>query len=198
MSNTEALRDIRWQPTGFTEHQYPDIDAVIYQSVDGRPRAMGYIGKATKPKFHYSFANLQRRDEFIAEWLETQQRQKEQKNIAAAKLAEFKKTFVNPYKIGDILYNSWGWEQTNIDYYQVIEIKPRSLIVREIDDEKVYSHSMAGTTTPLRDAFIGEPRRINISIKAGYNDGDPYVGLKCEHGYLGLWEGKPNYFSQYA
>lgn len=198
MSNIEKLRPLRWQPTGTTEHIYPELDAVIYTTDEKKPWALAYIGRATKPRFNYTFPTIKRRDEYVAEWLQSQQRQHEQNKIAAAKLAEFKKTFKNPYSIGDILYNSWGWEQTNIDFYQVIELKSRALIVREINQDRVYSHSMAGDTSPVPDAFVSDPQKINIRISAGYNGGDPHVCLKSKHGYMGLWDGQPKYFSQYA
>ena len=31
--------------------------------------------------------------------------------------------FRESLRVGDILYSSWGWEQTNIDFYQVIAIR---------------------------------------------------------------------------
>ena len=30
--------------------------------------------------------------------------------------SQARKNFVNPYKVGDILHHSWGWEQTNCDF----------------------------------------------------------------------------------
>ena len=36
------------------------------------------------------------------------------------------------YKVGDILYNSWGYNQTNVDWYQVIKVKPKSIVIHPI------------------------------------------------------------------
>lgn len=29
---------------------------------------------------------------------------------------------MEPLKVGDIFYSSWGYDQTNIDFYKVLEI----------------------------------------------------------------------------
>ena len=45
----------------------------------------------------------------------------------------------HPLQIGSILYTSWGYEQTNIDFYQVIELIGTSTVVlREIAQEKIW------------------------------------------------------------
>ena len=35
-------------------------------------------------------------------------------------VARSSEEFRRSLRVGDILYSSWGWEQTNIDFYQVI------------------------------------------------------------------------------
>lgn len=41
------------------------------------------------------------------------------------------------YSIGDIVVNTWGYEQTNVEFYQVIELKPKSIVVKQIAMELV-------------------------------------------------------------
>ncbi len=36
---------------------------------------------------------------------------------------EARSRFINPYKVGDILHHSWGYDQTNCDFYQVESIE---------------------------------------------------------------------------
>ena len=40
--------------------------------------------------------------------------------------------FRESLRVGDILYSSWGWEQTNIDFYQVIAIRGSAVDLRQI------------------------------------------------------------------
>jgi hypothetical protein len=42
------------------------------------------------------------------------------------------KPYENPYSVGDVLYSSWGSDQTNISFYQAIKINGLSITVRPI------------------------------------------------------------------
>lgn len=86
-------------------------------------------------------------------------------------------------QVGDILKHSWGWEQTNIDYYQVVALKgKKKVLLREVDKSVEYSKinghvdSMIGTCKPIKDAFIGEAFE-----KVGKHD---HVSLSYGNGYL--------------
>lgn len=40
-------------------------------------------------------------------------------------------------KIGDILYSSWGYDQTNIDFYKVVKVSDFSVWIQEIGKKVV-------------------------------------------------------------
>lgn len=64
----------------------------------------------------------------------------------------------NDVKVGDVFCYSWGWEQTNVDFYQVVE-KPSKCfaIVRPIYATSVEETSWASDyVKPSKDSFIGE------------------------------------------
>ncbi len=58
--------------------------------------------------------------------------------------------------VGDVFVNSWGYDQTNVEYYQVIGLKGTSTaILKEIGSKRVDSYSsMSGTVKPSKDCFI--------------------------------------------
>jgi hypothetical protein len=61
--------------------------------------------------------------------------------------------------VGSIFCYSWGYEQTNIEFFQVTAMKNRKLTLREIASDLQSSpgfSSMSGHCTPCRDQFIGE------------------------------------------
>ena len=64
---------------------------------------------------------------------------------------------------GDILNTCWGYEQTNREFFQVIEVKGHFAILREIAQVSEETSFLAGHCVPQADTFIGEPirRRIN-------------------------------------
>ena len=43
----------------------------------------------------------------------------------------------HPLKVGDILYSSWGYDQTNIDFYEVMRVTKSMAIIHRIDSRIV-------------------------------------------------------------
>lgn len=95
-------------------------------------------------------------------------------------------------KLGDIFVNSWGYEQTNIDFYEVTGMTAASVRLRPID--KVYDETgfMSGTSVPIPGKYIGSE-----FIKRLYEfRGRPHVNMP--YGSCRLWDGQPMYESHYA
>lgn len=81
---------------------------------------------------------------------------------------------IHGVKVGDIFYSSWGYDQTNIDYFQVIELKGSQMVkIREIAQTTVRTEtSMSEYVKPVKDAFLS--RASFTSSKGGTpnnNDG---------------------------
>lgn len=53
------------------------------------------------------------------------------------------------YKVGDILYSSWGYDCTRIDFYKVVRTSKKMIWVAPIQSKKDYSSAYSGTTTPV-------------------------------------------------
>jgi len=103
---------------------------------------------------------------------------------------EARATFENPYKIGDFLYSSWGYEQTNREFYQIIEIGNNSLKIREVYQERTRDSHDSGTCSPIKDNFRGEAQWVTIQIREKYHSVPSPI-----HGNLYQYENKPVYFS---
>ena len=60
-------------------------------------------------------------------------------------------------KVGDILYCTWGWEQTNVEFAQVVKVLPsgKTCKVRHICSRIEETGSMQGNAWPLKDNFKG-------------------------------------------
>jgi len=142
-----------------------------------------------KPTYHYSFKTVEERQTFIDS----------QKAIHARDNAACKARFAEAAKesekiqVGSIFYESWGWEQTNINFYEVVERKGMFVKIQEIGSDVVSgSHAaMSGTKMPNRSVRIGEVMRKKINPK--------FANVKIrEFGYSSLWDGKPKSFTCYA
>ncbi len=55
---------------------------------------------------------------------------------------------LNPVKVNDIFYSSWGYDQTNIDFYMVVEVLNASVKVVSIGEDRTYTGPMQGTCVP--------------------------------------------------
>ncbi|EDX5950929.1 hypothetical protein CRB46_004139 [Salmonella enterica subsp. enterica serovar Enteritidis] len=67
-------------------------------------------------------------------------------------------TFKNDtVSVGDVFVSSWGYEQTNVTFYQVLSVHgKKTVIVREIRANSEYTDSMVGFKTPVLNDFTGE------------------------------------------
>ena len=87
-----------------------------------------------------------------------------------------------------ILKSSWGYDQTNIDFYEVIKVKNDWATIQKIGQEIVENmpEYMGEKVIPAIDYKIGKPFRRKITT---FSSGD-YVGI---HSYsaASVWEGKP-------
>jgi len=126
-------------------------------------------------------------ERFIKEMERKVDRRNEQKEAKRQARA----AFVNPYKVGDFLYSSWGYEQTNREFYQILEVRDLALRVREVAQNRERTGYDTGTCSPIRDHFTGSERWITIQVNArGYHSVPSPI-----HGNLYAYEGKPVYFS---
>jgi len=81
--------------------------------------------------------------------------------------------------------SSRGYDQTNVDFYQVTEVKGKMLLLREISGKAVDDKEGVGVeyVVPSKGHFIGG---VVKAIPKG-------PGIKLEGHYGTLWEGKPVY-----
>lgn len=138
--------------------EYKNIKIVTYDSnIRGeiKPCAQIWKGKQKNPFSHYYYPTEERRVEAIQRSKDSTDKQLKWKEEAKAE----RKSFKPEVEVGDIYVASWGYEQTNIDYYQVIEkvgkctVKIREIAGTRVEDS-MYSHGMACEMMPEKDSFL--------------------------------------------
>jgi hypothetical protein len=98
--------------------------------------------------------------------------------------------------VGQIFVCSWGYGQTNVDYYKVIEVLNKSVVIAPIGQTRNYTGSMQGECVP-EPTKVGT-KRITKRINS-YNtkDGDN-VFLKINSFSTAFkWNGKTNIFTEW-
>ncbi len=152
--------------------------------------AIGFSGKKAKYDFYIAFRTADRRAEYVAGW---ENRIKSWNDMKAASKA--KRMMPSSLKVGDILYTSWGYDQTNVDFFQVVNIPSKCFVdLRKLKQEYTYkdgNSSMSAYTSGVKDAFSGSDilkRKVDSrdSVKIG----------QCETAWV--WDGNPKYVSWYA
>ena len=114
--------------------------------------------------------------------------------------AKRKKLAKHPYKVGDILHGSWGYDQTQCDYFQVVKVVGKSIKIREICSEVTeYTQSMACNQIAVKDSFVNEKvfRKIPQCYITQRSEPSWYVKSPI-FGSLSMWDGSPKYRSWYG
>ena len=91
--------------------------------------------------------------------------------------------------VGDILVASWGYEQTNIDFYQVVSASGSMATIRKITGRFVGERGR-GTDTVFPDpgSFVGAPKRARVQKSSHYGYS---VKVNDHHAYP--WTGRPEH-----
>ena len=155
----------------------------------------------SKSVFSYKFKTATAREVYVSNYfIELEKAEMEKKNLKILK-KEVKHSIENPYKLGDVLVNSWGYDQTNVNFYQVVEVKAKSVVIIEIC-YKVAGNSVGYDScrvVPVKDNFVNnEPilKRIQVYINS---EGEPVYYFSSEYGsLLKHQEGETHYKSWYA
>jgi hypothetical protein len=121
------------------------------KNMAGNPYAMVFFGKQSKPVWHTWFFGEEAMIKNIKESANNWKNHNKRKQAERDK----KKAYVPKVKIGDIFRTSWGYDQTNVDFYQVINNpSPHFVEVKEIKQDLKETGFMCGQTRPLKDQFI--------------------------------------------
>jgi hypothetical protein len=132
--------------------------------------------RAIKPCARYRFPSPAKREAWVKGFFEGQAARAALKADRAAKRKEWE----NPYKVGDILKGSWGYDQTNIDFFEIVAVKGKMLEIRELKQAR-YGDGFGGSSkcVPLPGDYVGSAYRI----RAQENLRSPIYG--------GLWKVEP-------
>ena len=96
-------------------------------------------------------------------------------------------------QVGTLLSYSWGYDQTNVDFFQVVEKRGRVVIIREIGCETVEGSQgfMCDQRRPVKDSFFKGSETFRKII-------GPY-SISMEHGSAHpVSEDSKQYCSWYA
>jgi hypothetical protein len=175
-----------------------EANAVAYLKVhDGFAVALGFGGKRQKPDFNYRFTSNGRMSGEEQARAHVQKYFDGQRETARMKAErrQAQKEFRTSLQVGDVLYTSWGYDQTNIEWFQVLEVKPsgKTVVIREICGESIEDVGwMCGYTMPLKNRFMKGSKPMTKRVRIG----DAITVDSVRDAYK--WDGTRKYWSSYA
>ena len=115
--------------------------------------AVAFHGKAQKPDWHYTFRSVERRDAKIAEHLACWRDNAERK----AKNRAEKAAWEHGIKVGDIFQCTWGYEQTNQEYWEIVRVAGAAVWALEICQQIEETGWLRGDCAPAPGSFRAFP-----------------------------------------
>lgn len=142
-----------------------DAEAWIWKMTSGTLCAVGFLGRAQNPYEGsvFRFRTAEHRMRWIAKLFQAATNAaKYNAERDAAKAAQRAKP--HGLKVGDVLRSSWGYDQTNIDFYQVTAlIGSQTIEYRPISQESMQTEYMQGECVPCIGDFTGPAKRARVS-----------------------------------
>lgn len=98
------------------------------------------------------------------------------------------------YVPGKIVVNSWGYDQTNIDYYLIVKRTKHFVTLQAIGyATNVETGFLTGDCTPDPNKPLDKPLlRRKVHVWDGKEQ-----GIDIEFGWCSLWHGGANHWSSY-
>ena len=147
-----------------------------------------------KPILNLTFQTWERAEELIREKLAARAAHKD----AMKKRAEERQNYRHDYKVGDILYTSWGYDQTNIEFFQVVAVPSlKSITIREIAGQQTDTptgNDMAAYVIPRPGVFSFPGGAKDVTKRVSPNGSVKFASYR----YAWKWDGRERYCSWYA
>jgi len=171
-----------------------NAECFLYMNDSGQPCACCYKGKSDKSKFRYRYIDTFHAVEAINGFLQMIEAKQESDRLYKIEQLQKKKEIFKQVEVGSIFVSSWGYDQTNVDAYQVIEKKgTATVILREIGLNIIENSdhgNMSCSVLPDKDSFLekSEPfeKRVN-----GYGITMNSYSTAC------LWDGESSFYNSW-
>jgi hypothetical protein len=193
----------------YKEHE----NGIVYSGIVETPKGpivggIAYRGTSSKCEWYFQFSSLEalaEKTRLFFEKVDAIKQDNESKR-------QSKKEFKTSLKPDDILYTSWGYDQTNVEFYQVLTVHNNTITIQEICQEYTPTQSMAGYTVPVPNKPTKENKwdgdicnKVDAPILTkraqGYTDfnGQTKNHVKInESATAWKWDGQKKYTSSYA
>lgn len=174
---------------GSAVETYLDLSIVCYQ-IEGVPYLAVWAGQQARPKYHYRFSQMGGDKMREAKRISIQNERTSALNNKEDQKRQWelnRKQGTEQINIGDIFVSSWGYEQTNVDFVQVVGKSGVSVSVRPLAQNRTPYSLNTGTTMPVKDQFLGSAQTIRVISRESL--------ARNSYSSYCLWNSKPQEYS---
>jgi hypothetical protein len=125
-----------------------------------RYNLIAFSGRRSKPDLYFSYDTREQAVEQLMKYCDALRNQQQTKDERKAR-----RQAKNKLVKGTILSGSWGYEQTNQEFCEVIEVKGQLVVIRELEQTLVGDNGtspMSGYVMPLPGRFRGEAKTCRV------------------------------------
>lgn len=171
-----------------------DAVAYLYRTREGHPAAAVFFGQQTKPAQRYRYRSEAKREEDVTKafqarraWLDMRKGRADERNA-----------YRNHYQVGTILRTCWGYEQTNVDFYEVTKVTGQMVDVRKLNCESIETAWCQGQSVPLPGDYAGPPLRRRAQAGGVRIDSCRFATVAETQSVGGLHIVKPAHWTAYG
>ena len=133
----------------------PDDDVLVLKNED-RLIAVAWSGKRSKYDWYYRFRDKKQMDKYISDYFCKLEDRARLKIESKEQKKKEKLEFFDSIQIGDIFVDSWGYDQTQNEFYKVTKKLKASIKVVKIGSKTVANYTSALLVEPVPDAVISK------------------------------------------
>jgi hypothetical protein len=159
-----SRRSLLAEPAPVNAERYKTLAWVAHE-ICNRPALNIWFGKSQNPKRYY-FRSAENRDRYIESQKLAADEAERSKIRRTAERDQSQAAMSAQLQVGTMLVNSWGYDQTNIDFYQIVRRTDRSVWIRPIGCRQVEGSEgfMCDKVMPARDSFKNDDPPIRKTI----------------------------------
>ena len=156
-----------------------DLAIWTFTNSKGRPAAIDFQGNQGRPLWYLYFHSEAERSSHIEHTVKTRREAIERKRQEM----EDRRNYQHSMQVGDVYYTSWGYDQTNVDFYEVTDLRGKMVAFRAIGSEIVDGNGYQENVVPRKGHYISPPMLVRPTGPS----------VKIEGHYAHKWDGKPVY-----
>ena len=144
-------------------------EAWTQEHVGGFVHLVFYVADAWRPTHYYHYKGMDKAREALQRFARDAEAIAQQR---ADRKARQRAALDKPHglAVGDVVRSSWGYDQTNVDYFEVTAvIGKRTVEVRKLAEHIEHTGSMNGNSAPIPGQYVGEPMRRQVDSQGAVN-----------------------------